>query len=180
MSQLSSIITGGGGGGGMLNTLTGDTGGAVGPDGGGNINVIGSSASFIAVFGSPGTNTLTVANTNQLVAGITTVDATFVPVSAIPVTVPNNSGVFVEARFLSVTQDRSRIRGGYGSAMARRAGAGAVLLNVGDTFTYVGPKNAGFFPQARFAVVGTSIELEVSGVLATIIDWTVVLNFFYV
>lgn len=180
MSQITTINSGGGGGGGDVLTITGDVGGPVGPDGGGNINVIGSSASFIAVFGSPGTSTLTVTNTNQLVAGITTVDAAFVPVSAIPVTVPNNSGVFVEARFLAVTQDRSRIRGGYGSAMARRVGAGAVLLNVGDTFTYVGPKNAGFFPQARFIVSGTSIELEVSGILATIIDWTVVLNFFYV
>ncbi len=178
MSQITSINSGGGGGGDIL-TITGDTGGPVGPTAG-NINILGSNASFIGVFGSPGTSTLTIINTNQLVAGITTVDAAFVPVSAIPISVPNNSGAFVEARFLALTQDRTRIRSGYGSILARKPGAGPTSLNVGDTFSYVGPKIAGFFPQARFALSGNDIVLEVSGILATIIDWTVVLNFFYV
>ena len=57
MSQSGSYNTGGGGGGGII-TLTGNAGGAVGPDGGGNINVLG--AGDVTVTGNPGTNTLTI------------------------------------------------------------------------------------------------------------------------
>lgn len=56
MSQIYKNSSGGGGGGGV-NTLTGDTGGAVSPDGSGNINVLGQPD--INVAGNPGTNTLT-------------------------------------------------------------------------------------------------------------------------
>ncbi len=52
--DLVGITTGSG----TLNTLTGNSGGPVGPDGSSNINVIGSGA--ITVSGSPGTNTLTI------------------------------------------------------------------------------------------------------------------------
>lgn len=54
-------FTGGGGGGGSLNTLTGNTGGAVSPDGANNISVLG--AGTVSVTGNPGTNTLTAAIT---------------------------------------------------------------------------------------------------------------------
>lgn len=57
MSQSGKFNTGGGGGGTVV-TLTGNTGGAVGPDGGGNIDVIGSGTVNIA--GTPATHTLTV------------------------------------------------------------------------------------------------------------------------
>lgn len=46
------------GGMGDVQTLTGNTGGAVGPDGAGNINVVGD-ATGITIVGNPGTNTLT-------------------------------------------------------------------------------------------------------------------------
>lgn len=55
MSQISGF--GSGGGGGTVITLTGNSGGAVGPSTG-NINVIGSG--IITVTGNPGTNTLTI------------------------------------------------------------------------------------------------------------------------
>ncbi len=55
----------GGGAGGAVNTLKGDTGGFVGPDGGGNINIIGDGAT-IDVAGNPGTNTLVVSATGTV------------------------------------------------------------------------------------------------------------------
>ncbi len=58
MSQSGSYIAGGPGPVGEVTFLTGNTGGPVGPDGGGNINVLGAGA--IAVAGNPGTNTLTI------------------------------------------------------------------------------------------------------------------------
>lgn len=58
MSQSGSYI-GSGGGIAVVQTLTGNTGGAVGPNAAGNINVVGNGTSVI-VAGNAGTNTLTV------------------------------------------------------------------------------------------------------------------------
>ena len=57
--QGQNRLGGGGGGGGSVDTLKGNSGGFVGPDGGGNINVIGD-GSTVTVVGNPGTNTLTI------------------------------------------------------------------------------------------------------------------------
>lgn len=57
MSQIV-VLSGGGGGSGSVVTLTGNSGGAVSPDGGGNINVVG--GSNVTVVGTPLTNTLTI------------------------------------------------------------------------------------------------------------------------
>lgn len=59
MSQVGGTGSGGGGGG-ALDTLTGNTGLAVGPDGSANINIVGSGT--ISVAGNPGTNTLTISS----------------------------------------------------------------------------------------------------------------------
>lgn len=50
-----------GGAAGTLHTLTGDAGGAVGPDGMSNINILGGAGSGITVTGNPGTFTLSIA-----------------------------------------------------------------------------------------------------------------------
>ena len=56
MSQAGSLNSGGGGGGSSVNTLTGNTGGAV-PATGNNINTVGTGS--ITIAGNPGTSTLT-------------------------------------------------------------------------------------------------------------------------
>jgi hypothetical protein len=48
---------------GVVETLTGNTGGAVGPNGANNINVVGTGS--VTVTGSPGTNTLTISVTGS-------------------------------------------------------------------------------------------------------------------
>lgn len=63
MSQIYKN-TSGGGGGGSVNTLTGDTGGAVPPDAGGNINILGQPDINIA--GNAGTNTLTATDLTKI------------------------------------------------------------------------------------------------------------------
>lgn len=60
MSQSGSYSSGAAGGGDIL-TLTGNTGGAVGPNGFGNINIVGISGTEVS--GDPGTSTLTVETT---------------------------------------------------------------------------------------------------------------------
>ncbi len=64
MSFQGQNKVGGGGGGGALNTLKGNSGGFVGPDVGGNIDIIGD-GSTIDVVGNPGTNTLTISATGS-------------------------------------------------------------------------------------------------------------------
>lgn len=59
MSQSGALRFTGGGGGGTILTLTGNSGGPVGPDGFGDINVIGDGTT-ITVAGNPGTSTLTI------------------------------------------------------------------------------------------------------------------------
>ncbi len=75
MSFQGQNRLGGGGGGGSLDTLKGNSGGFVGPDGGGNINIIGD-GSTIDVVGNPGTNTLTISATGTVALFFTTDDAT--------------------------------------------------------------------------------------------------------
>ena len=63
MSQIAVLGGGGGGGSGTVVSLTGNAGGAVGPNVGGNINVVGSGS--ITVTGTPLTNTLTITNASS-------------------------------------------------------------------------------------------------------------------
>ena len=61
MSQLTQFIPGAGGG--WVDTITGNVGGAVGPDGAGNINFTGA-AGQITITGNPGANSLVASITN--------------------------------------------------------------------------------------------------------------------
>lgn len=68
MSQAGRFGTSGGGGGGAVDTLTGNTGGAINPDGFGNINVIGNGTN-VSVAGGGSTLTISVADASTTVAG---------------------------------------------------------------------------------------------------------------
>lgn len=65
MSQAGALSTGGGGGGGTdIRTITGNSGGAVPPNAAHNINIVGTGT--LTVVGSPGTNTLTITDSNTV------------------------------------------------------------------------------------------------------------------
>jgi len=63
MSHISQIQRGNPGPGTAVNTLTGNSGGAVSPDGSYNINVVGSGG--VSVVGNPGTHTLTISSSGS-------------------------------------------------------------------------------------------------------------------
>lgn len=65
MSQFWVGGTGGGGGGSVL-TITGNSGGAVSPDGTGNLDLVG--AGGITVTGSPGSHTLTITGSSSSIS----------------------------------------------------------------------------------------------------------------
>lgn len=64
-----------------VQTLTGNSGGAVGPDGANNINVLGSG--FVDVTGNPGTNTLTISLTGSFSENFVTDAGTAIPAAGI-------------------------------------------------------------------------------------------------
>lgn len=74
MSQAGALRFTGGGGGGTILTLTGNSGGPVGPDGFGDINVIGDGTT-ITVAGNPGTSTLTISVLGSVAIQFTADDA---------------------------------------------------------------------------------------------------------
>lgn len=82
---------------GDIETLTGNSGGAVGPDGAFNVNILGSGN--IDVAGNPGTNTLTISETDPSVRFIAGDSATSVP--------PDGSGIIniVGSGSVTVTED---------------------------------------------------------------------------
>lgn len=78
MSQLSTFNPKVTPGSGSVFTLTANSGGAVGPDGSGNINVVGNTTNIVDV-GVPGTNTITIAISNSpSITGTTTSSTGFV------------------------------------------------------------------------------------------------------
>jgi hypothetical protein len=74
MSQAGSYLHGTFPPGSVVQTLTGNTGGAVGPSGTNNINIVG--AGTITVSGNPGTNTLTISNNGTIILNYTSVTTT--------------------------------------------------------------------------------------------------------
>lgn len=86
MSQAGRFGSGTPPPGSVVLTLTGNTGGAVGPDGGGNIDVVGD-GSTVNVVGNPGTNTLTISADTSVATQYTADSGAAVPVA-------NNLNIF--------------------------------------------------------------------------------------
>jgi hypothetical protein len=99
----------------IVETLTGNSGGAVGPDGSNNINVVGDGTT-IDVTGSPGTNTLTI---SALSSGGAT-------------SFPTDSGTATPAAgILNIIADNAALNAG--SSVSFSGSGNTVLLNVTDT-----------------------------------------------
>jgi hypothetical protein len=130
MSQSGSY-TAGGGGGGTLNTLTGNTGGAVGPSAG-NINVVGSGG--VTVTGNPGTNTLTISSSGGG-GGITTLDGDSGSATGSTVTIAGGSNINTSATSATVTvnlDDTVSISGSMTAGTGFTATTGDVSIVAGN------------------------------------------------
>ena len=148
-----------------LETLTGNTGGAVSPDGANNINVVGYEPSGITVVGNPGTNTLTIYNNQASVATVTTTDAT--PTALITTTLTTNSVITIDALVTGAKDDYSSGIGGRITGVARRAGGGAVLIGT-PQINYVTEDAGGLL----VVVSGNDIIVQVIGEAATTYNWS--------
>lgn len=95
----------------VVETLTGNSGGPVGPDGANNINVVGTGV--ISVVGNPGTNTLTITPSGSIASSFITNPATGTATPAAGVlTFAGTGGVTTSAAGSTVTIDGSGISAG--------------------------------------------------------------------
>lgn len=126
MSQIQSFV-GSMGPSGPILTLTGDSGGAVGPTGG-NIDVLGEGIpvqAFATVSGNPATSTLNITARTDII--ITTDDViTFFPAAF--VTVAPFSAYVMNANIIGIKSDYTAGCGGFVVGCARRTGIGAPIL----------------------------------------------------
>lgn len=154
-----------------VQTLTGNTGGAVGPDGAGNINVVGD-GDFITIAGNAGTNTLTVSLIQNEVFTAQTVDATPTPLGFIGVGA--NSAISIVCDVLGAQDDYSNVCSGVIQGAARRAGAGTTLVGIPSIWN-----SADDFATADFDIVvsGNNIVLQVTGEAATTINWIATIRY---
>ncbi len=168
MSQIQSFIQSMGPAGPIL-TLTGDIGGAVGPDGAGNINIRSefnpTGYGFASIEGTPLSNRLDVTPIN---ATVTTNDATTTTIYQL--TLANNTAAIIRARIIALRDDFSNMAGGDIIIVGRKPGAGAVTgLSSGQVLTdYIGnpPPTAGGGSDA------THLLVRVRGTAGEVWNWT--------
>jgi len=178
MSQAGIInVSGGGGGGSPVETLTGDTGGAVPPTAN-NINILGGTVTSnnnngILVAGNPGTSTLTVELTNRITGSVTTSNAT--PTTLATFSLGATPAVFtfdIEIACFNTTD----INGdGYSIfATARTTGAAANLCGTPDK---VVNEEVADTADANLVVSGNNVIVQVTGIAGKTHNWRVVATY---
>lgn len=165
MSYLQIFGSGGGGGGGVQ-TLTGNSGGAVSPTGGGTINIIG--ASGVAVAGNPGTNTLTITASGNTFT-VSTVDAT--PTAIFTQALTASQAAIINASIVGAKADFSAALTGAIIGGARRGAAGGAHL-VGAPSLLYSEDAGGTPPEIDINVSGNNVIVYVTGQAATTYNWS--------
>ena len=156
-----------------IETLTGNSGGAVAPDGAFNINVVGNTAQGVTVVGTPLSNTLTInsaADPNFLSATVTTNDAT--PTTLLTIPIANNTAYILWSRIVGYASTGA-VGGMLQCCVRNQAG----VLSVVNAVDFLRDDDA--LPTALYSgiVSGTDLVIQVTGVAATTIYWKFQGNF---
>jgi hypothetical protein len=150
---------------GDLQTLTGNSGGAISPVLG-NINIVGDTTTGINVVGSG--NTLTISSTGTSVNTAQTIGATTADLFSVPIL--NNRAIVAVCEVAGARSDYSASYAATGSAGYNRAGGGiSVLPNVVINGTITDPLASTI--GASFVVVGTNAVLRVTGEAGQTWNW---------
>jgi len=177
MSQLSSTILGAPPFSGPVLTLTGDIGtpATVTPSAG-NINIFGDPNGFIIVQGNvtPNNHTLTI-KSNQVVGTTTTNDATptIVAPLILDLTMGNSSAYLVQVIILCTRSDYTKASSGSGVVSAVTDAFGISKIVGGQNINF-SRFDRTFIPSAQFILTGNTLQVEVTGLAATQINWLVV------
>lgn len=167
MSQFFNPSSGGGGGGSGILTLTGTIGPAVGPDGGGNVNINTPVGSTIIVDGTIAANTLQIRNSSESIVTVQTTDAT--PTALFTFAVGASSAVTFQATVLGAKADYSAAIGGTSLATARRGAAGGPAL-VTDVQSFDEDSGTGD-PFFNVSISGNNVILFVTGEAGVTYNW---------
>jgi hypothetical protein len=177
MSQAGIInVAGGGGGGSAVETLTGNTGGAVPPTAN-NIFVLGTGG--ITVAGNPGGSTLTISLIDNLLIGTatTTDGTTYVSFSAsanVPLPVSGTSAS-IRCNISGMDVANGLAIGGELIGLAKNVSGTVTIVGVGDITR--NNDNALSAWTAQLSVSGTNVQLQVRGVAAHTINWRTLIDY---
>lgn len=172
MSQAGIInIAGGGGGGAPIQTLTGDTGGAVPPTAN-NIFVIGGDSienndNGIIVAGNAGTSTEVFTLTNRIVVTGTTIN---LQTTTVTLFTPTNATAFTYKAFITGRETTSGdCAGGSIEGLAKKS-AGAVTV-VGDSDTLDEEELSLVGVDWNIVASGADLVIQFIGIGGTTINW---------
>ena len=177
ISQAGIInISGGGGGGTPVQTLTGNSGGAVPPTAN-NINIIGSGG--VTVTGNPGTSTLTITVADTLLTGTATTTGHTNSVINVNIPLPlSNSAISVRANIVGYDLTANLSVGGELIGLVRNVGGVLTVVNVDVT-----QNDDMAVHDATWTLVtsGTNVQVQVTGTAngggADVIHWTSVIDY---
>lgn len=170
MSQ-SGPFSRAGGGATVVLTLTGTQGGPVAPDGAGNIDILGGSG--VLVVGNPGANSLTI-QTLGAEETLTTTDAVPTTIETVPIN-PDEAALLT-VNVIAAQDTYASSMGGVLYAVVRNVGGGAVVCGAPQGFFMDDTAGA---PNVTFLAVGGNIEVQVTGVAGTTINWRCFTNILY-
>ena len=165
MSQITRYGTGGSPAP-EIETLTGNTGGPVGPDGAFNINILG--ADGVVTTGNPGTNTITITQSGDAYTIVTVQTIGAVTGDLFTLALGANNAATINALITGTVSTYAAALVGRVTGGARRAGAGAIL--VGSPIAEFSEDSAGA-PTIDIVVSGNNIIVQVLGVAAETWNW---------
>ena len=157
-----------------VETLTGDSGGAVGPNGSFNIDLLGGDG--ISTLGNPGANSITFSQTADAytISTVQTTDAT-ADVTLFTITLAEDEAITINATIAAAIDDYSGAIGGTVSGSARRPAAGAATLISSPNATIY--DDIGATADFDITVSGNDVRVSVTGVAATTINWRAQLHY---
>jgi hypothetical protein len=169
MSQSGFFINGNPGMG-FLQTLTGNDGLIVVPDGAQNIDVLGDD--IFTTTSRTGASELTISLINTSFISVTTIDAT--PTTLFSLAIPINSAVSIYCDVLGAQDTFALVCSGFIQCSARRQGGGAAIVGIAADLS-----SSNNFATAEFdiVVVGNNIVLQVTGEVATTINWVATVRY---
>ena len=183
MSQAGIInVMGGGGGGSPIETLTGDSGGAVPPTAN-NINVLGDSSNVnntlgITFIGSPSSSALRGTLTNRITGTATTTDGT-TPVQVYSFPLGATPGVYQFTTNVVAFNTTDAIAAGYSSyRTVRTTGAAGFLIDA--TINSIGEEGAMIDVSVVNSIVGNNLILTVTGLAGKSIDFLALTTFIFI
>lgn len=165
MSQIAKLFNESGSS--SVETLTGDTGGAVSPDVAFNINIVGGTG--IDVVGNPITHTLTISDDDLIQGNVSTANA--VPTTCISFPLGASPGTYVLDGRLTGFDITDTAGGSYFfSAGVRTTGAAAILI--GTSFGTIFEEAAMVAADFDIIVVGNNLIVQVIGIGGKNINWS--------